>query len=120
MPKGVPYRVQVEGRGSRTYTFTEIAHGTGLSLALVSRVLRQQWPMSLYFQGRLKTFFAVPDGESCTINVSTPPARPLGRIVARFHRGAANRPPSLESALRELQTMKPFSFTPPTSKPQDR
>jgi len=74
----------VAGR-PRTHTFTEIADGTGLSLALVSRVLRGEWPMSSYTQDRLKAFFRIPDGEPCTINVSTPQPRVRGRIVYRKH-----------------------------------
>ena len=81
MPRGVPYRVQLAGK-PRTYTFTEIADGTGLSLALVSRVMRGEWPVSLYTQDRLRAFFGIPDGESCTINVGTPPPRrPRGRLI---------------------------------------
>ena len=84
--KGVPYRVQVEGKGPRTYTFTEIAYGTGLSLSIVSLMLRGLRPLTPYTQGRIKAFFGISPEETCTINVSTPQPRVKGRIVARIHR----------------------------------
>lgn len=86
MPRGVPYRVQVLGKGSRTYTFTEIAAGTGLSLALVSLIFNRKRRITPYAATRLAIFFQItieqlftPD----TITVETPSARPLGRIVGR-------------------------------------
>jgi transcriptional regulator with XRE-family HTH domain len=86
MPKGVPYRVQVAGKGPRTYTFTEIAFGTGLSLSLVSLVLRGKRPASWYAQLRLAEFFGIPVGQlrtQGTIRVELPPVRPAGRIISR-------------------------------------
>jgi transcriptional regulator with XRE-family HTH domain len=94
MPRGVPYRVQVAGRG-RTYTLTEIAAGTGLSLSLVSLVLRGKRPVSEYVQPRLAQFFGVSIEQlrtPGTITTLTPPVRPLGRIVGRIHPGSTYRP----------------------------
>jgi hypothetical protein len=91
MPRGVPYRVQVVGRGSRTFTFTEIAAGTGLSLSAISLILRRKRPISEYAQTRLAEFFRITGGESWVINVDTPPARPLGRVVYRIHPNTVHR-----------------------------
>src|SRR4051794_36567355 len=59
VPRGVPYRVQISGRGVRTYTFSEIASGSGLSLSLVSLIMRRKRPISEYAQQRLADFFGV-------------------------------------------------------------
>ena len=99
MPKGVPYRVQVIGRSTRTSTFTEIAQGAGLSLALVSLVMRGKRPVSEYAQPRLAEFFGISIeqlGTPGTFQVNTPPVRPLGRIVGRIHPGSPYRPPVLD------------------------
>ena len=88
MPRGVPYRVQVLGKGSRTYTFTEIADGTGLSLSIVSLVMRSLRPPTPYIQARLCAFLGIGEGEPYTINVSTPQPRVRGRVVYRIHRDA--------------------------------
>jgi transcriptional regulator with XRE-family HTH domain len=96
MPKGVPYRVQVPGKVTRSYTFTEIAAGTGLSLALVSLVLRGKRPVSEYAQPRLAKFFGITIEQlrtPGTIVVATPPARPLGRVVGRIRPHSSYRLP---------------------------
>ncbi len=88
MPRGVPYRVQVMGKGTRTYTFTEIAQGTGLSLALVSLLMRGKRPLSEYAQPRLAEFFGISIEQLLTpgnIRVNTPPIRPIGRVVYIRH-----------------------------------
>jgi transcriptional regulator with XRE-family HTH domain len=88
MPRGVPYRVQVMGKGMRTYTFTEIADGTGLSLALVSLVLREKLPVSEYAQSRLAEFFGISIEQFLTpgtITAQVPPVRRPGRLVGRIH-----------------------------------
>jgi len=59
----VPFRVSAEGKDSRTYTFTEIADGTGMSLSIVSLVLRGLRPLTPYTQARLATFFGAGPGE---------------------------------------------------------
>jgi transcriptional regulator with XRE-family HTH domain len=89
MPKGVPYRVHVEGRESPAYTLTEIADGTGLSLSLVSLIVCGKRPITNYAQARLAAFFAIPIGETCAIRVETPQPRfrPKGRLI-----GYKNRP----------------------------
>jgi hypothetical protein len=87
--------VHVMGRGTRTYTFTEIAAGTGLSLSLISLILRRKRPISGYAQTRLVAFFRIAGGESWVINVDTPPARPLGRAVGRVRPNSLYRPPVL-------------------------
>jgi transcriptional regulator with XRE-family HTH domain len=84
MPKGVPYRVQVMGKGTCTYTLTEIAAGTGLSISLISLILRGKRPVTTYVGSRLAAFFGISRDEPFTINVETP--RPFGRIVGRIHR----------------------------------
>ena len=89
MPKGVPYRVQIAGKGTRAYTFTEIAHGTGLSLSLVSLIMRGKRTLSNYAQARLAQFFGISIEQlrtPGTITAQTPPVRPLGRVVYRKHR----------------------------------
>ena len=114
MPRGVPYRVQLAGGGTRTYTFTEIADGTGLSLALVSRIIRGQWPMSSYAQDRLRAFFGIRDAEPCNLNVSTPQPRVRGRVVYRTRPGSNYRPPfrDRDTALRELEALESESWPP--------
>ena len=116
MPKGVPYRVQVLGR-PRTYTFTEIAEGTGLSLSLISRVLRGQRSLSEYAQSRLAEFFDITIEQLCTPGMVTQQRRPVcrpGRIVARADRGSPYRPPlrTREMAMREAEAMdaEPFDW----------
>jgi len=77
------------GKGTRTYTFTEIAQGTGLSLALISLVMRGKRPVSEYAQPRLAEFFGISMEQlrtPGTITVQLPPVRPLGRVVGRIHR----------------------------------
>src|SRR6266567_7579611 len=90
MPRGVPSRVLIEGGGSRAHTFTEIADGTGLSLSLVSLVMRGMRPVSPYAQARLAAFFRISIEELLTpgtIKVYTPPTRPArGRIVGYMRR----------------------------------
>jgi transcriptional regulator with XRE-family HTH domain len=91
--------VQVRGKGTRTYTFTEIAEGTGLSLALVSLILRGKRPVSGYAQPRLAEFFGVSIEQLLTpgtITAQVPPVRKLGRIVYRTHPGSPYRPPVLD------------------------
>ena len=99
--------MQVEGKGSRTYTFTEIATGTGLSLPLVSLILRRKRPISAYAEARLREFFGLGPEDPCTINVNTPPVRPVGRAVYRIHRGSTYRPPFRDwrTAMREAAAM---------------
>ena len=86
VPRGIPYRIRIEGKGPRSYTLTEIADGTGLSLSIVSLMLRGLRPLTPYTQARLAAFFGIGAGELCAINVSTPQPRVKGRIVARIHR----------------------------------
>jgi transcriptional regulator with XRE-family HTH domain len=91
MPKGVPYRVQV---GARIYTFTEVAFGSGLSLSLISLVLRGKRPVSAYAQARLAEFFGITIEQLWTpgtITVQLPPVRPLGRVI-RIRRGSSGPP----------------------------
>jgi len=86
MPKGVPYRVQVAGKGPQTYTYTEIASGTGLSLSLVSLIMRGKRPVSAYAQPRLAAFFEIPIeqlGRPGTFTYLVPPVHPAGRIISR-------------------------------------
>lgn len=66
MPRGVPYRVQVTGKDASTYTFTQIAEGTGLSLALISLIMRNKRPVSEYAQPRLAEFFGISIEQLCT------------------------------------------------------
>lgn len=113
MPKGVPYRIQVAGQGSRSYTFTEIAEGTGLSLSLVSLVLRGKRPLSEYAQPRLAEFFGITIeqlGTPGTLTAVTPPVYRPGRIVARARRGSLYRPPlrTWETAMREMESAPPW------------
>jgi transcriptional regulator with XRE-family HTH domain len=87
MPKGVPYRVQVAGKGTRPCTFTELAAGAGLSLALVSKIFNRKLPITPYAAGRLASFLGISIEELFTpgtVTVETP--RPLGRIVGRMPR----------------------------------
>ena len=91
MARGVPSRVKVLGNGTRTYTFTEVAAGTGLSLSLVSLVLRGKRTLTEYSQSRLAMFFGI--NSAGTITVETPPVRPVGRVVARVHADSPYRPP---------------------------
>lgn len=99
MPRGVPYGVQVLGKGTRTYTFTEIAAGTGLSLSLVSLMLRGKRPVSEYAQPRLAKFLGITVEQlrtPGTITEQVPPVRPLGRAVGRIQPGSFYRPPVLD------------------------
>ena len=87
MPRGVPYRVQVLGKGTRPCTFTEIADGTGLSLSLVSLIFNGKRPITPYAATRLAGFLGINIEQLFTpgtITVETP--RPLGRIVGRMPR----------------------------------
>jgi transcriptional regulator with XRE-family HTH domain len=75
--------VQVAGRGSHTYTFTDIALGSGLSLSLVSLVLRNKRPASEYVQQRLAEFFGITIEQlrtPGTLTAHVPPVRRLVRI----------------------------------------
>lgn len=103
--------MQVAGKGTRTYTFTEIADGTGLSLSLVSLILRGKRPVSEYAQPRLAEFFGISIEQLLTpgtITVRTPPARPLGRIVGRIRPGSPYWPPvrDRDIALRRLEALE--------------
>jgi transcriptional regulator with XRE-family HTH domain len=92
--------VQVMGKGPRTCcTFTEIANGIGMSVSIVSLILRGKRPISEYAKRRLAAFFGVSAGESFTINVCTPPPRPpRGRLVGRIRPGSPYPgPPALDS-----------------------
>ena len=114
MPRGVPYRMQVVGRGSRTFTFTEIAAGTGLSLSLVSLMLRGKRPVSEYAQPRLAKFFGITIEQlrtPGTITAQTPPVRRI-RVVGRIRPDSRYRPPVLDrygqaKLLRTLQESEP-------------
>jgi transcriptional regulator with XRE-family HTH domain len=90
--------VQVLGKGSRTYTFTEIAAGTGLSLALVSKIFNGKLRITTYAAERLAGFLGITVEQLTpeTIVVATPPARPLGRAVGRRRRNSPYRPPVLD------------------------
>jgi transcriptional regulator with XRE-family HTH domain len=73
---------------TRPCTFTEIAAGTGLSLAFVSLIFNGRRRITPYAAARLARFFGISE-ELLTpenIIVQTPPARPLGRIVGRTPR----------------------------------
>ena len=125
MPKGVPARVQVLGR-PRTYTFTEIAEGTGLSLSLISRVLRGQRSLTEYAQARLAEFFEITVEQLRTPGMVTQKPRPVyrpRRVVARARHGSLYRPPlrTWEAAVREAEAMnaEPFVWTPPSSEDQE-
>lgn len=112
MQKGVPYRVQVMGNRTRTYTFTEIAEGTGLSLALVSLIMRGKRPVSEYAQPRLAQFFGISIEQLGTpgpIQVHTPPVPPVGRIVGRIPHGSpySSLVRDRNTALRLLETLEP-------------
>ena len=94
MPRGVPSRIQV-GAARRTYTFREIANGTGLSISLVSLIFRGKRPVSPYAQNRLAAFFEIsvkqllaPD----TIRACALPVRPMGRVVGWIHYNGVLRP----------------------------
>jgi len=94
MPKGVPYRVKVFGNGTRTYTFTGIANGTGLSLSLVSLTLRGKRPVSEYAQPRLANFFGITIeqlGTSGSITAQVPPGRRVGRAIGRINPASERR-----------------------------
>jgi len=87
MPRGVPYCIQVLGKGTRSYTFTEIAAGTGLSLSLISLVMHGKRPVSEYVQPRLAEFFGISIDELRTPGIfiaQTLPVRRLGRVVGRI------------------------------------
>jgi transcriptional regulator with XRE-family HTH domain len=90
--------VQVLGRGSRTYTFTEIAAGTGVSLSAISLVLRGKCPLSAYLQPRLAEFFGISIEQLLTpgtLTAQVPPVRRLGRAVGRVRPNSLYRPPVL-------------------------
>jgi hypothetical protein len=79
--------VQVAGKGTRPYTFTEIAAGTGLSLSLVSLIFSRKRPITSYAAERLSRFWGISVEQLFTpgtITVETP--CPLGRIVGRMPR----------------------------------
>lgn len=115
MPKGVRSRIQV-GAETRTYTFREIADGTGLSLALVSLVFRGKRPVTPYAQNRLAAFFKrsvealfAPGA----IRDNTPPVRPRGRVVGQiFCDGVLRNVRSPVKSLHpsRLQVSEPPSF----------
>ena len=111
MPKGVPFRVQVAGRGMRTYTLTEIAAGSGLSLPLVSLIFGRRRRITPYAAERLASFFQISIEElftEGTFNIQTPAPRPLGRMVGRIHPGSSYRPPVLDrdAQARLLETLQ--------------
>ena len=125
MPRGVRSRIQV-GTGTRTYTFRKIADGAGLSISLVSLLLRGRRPVSPYAQ-TLATFFRMSVEELLTpgtIKVHPPRLRrPLGRAVYRITPNTVfpyGRPPVLDryaqsELLRPLQESEP-----PLPGPRDR
>ena len=123
MPRGVPYRVQVLGKGTRTYTLTEIADGTGLSLALVSKIFNRKLPITPYAATRLAEFFGISIEQlftAGTIVVVTPPVRRLGRIVYRIRPGSPYRPPARDwhTALQQLEALESEPCPPCGQPPQ--
>jgi transcriptional regulator with XRE-family HTH domain len=105
----------VPAKGPRTYTFTEIAAGTGLSLSLVSLILRGKRPLSEYAQPRLADFFGISIEQLLTpgtITAQVPPVRRLGRIVGRVRPNSLYRPPVLDryaaSQMFETPDCEPF------------
>jgi transcriptional regulator with XRE-family HTH domain len=88
MPRGVPSRIQA-GTIPQTYTMREIADGVGMSVSLISRVMRGERPISEYLQPRLAEFFGVTIEQlrtPGTITAQTPPVRHSGRVVYKIHR----------------------------------
>jgi transcriptional regulator with XRE-family HTH domain len=101
--------VQVLGKESRSYTFTEVAFGSGLSLSLISLILRGRRPVSAYAETRLAEFFGITIEQLWTpgtITVQVPPVRPLGRVI-RIRRGSSG-PPVVDSYAAS-QTVGPQS-----------
>jgi transcriptional regulator with XRE-family HTH domain len=103
--------VQVLGKGTRAYTFTEIAAGTGLSLALVSKIFNRKLPITAYAAERLAGFLGISIEQlftEGTIAVETPPVRRLGRIIGRIHPDSPYRPPARDrdAALRLVEALE--------------
>jgi transcriptional regulator with XRE-family HTH domain len=68
----------------------QVADCVGVSLSLISRVIRGERPISEYLQPRLAEFFGITVEELLTpgcVTVQIPPVRRLGRIVYRIHPG---------------------------------
>ncbi|MFI5109022.1 MAG: helix-turn-helix domain-containing protein [Terriglobales bacterium] len=99
------------GKGSRFYTLTELAAGTGLSLGLVSKIFSRKLPITPYAATRLAEFFGITIEQlftAGTIVVETPPVRRLARAVYKIHRDSTYRPPVRDwrTALQEAEALE--------------
>lgn len=92
MPRGVCCQIGV--RTNATYSLSEIAVGTGLSVALVSLIFSGRRPATPYAQARLATFFGISNEELLTpgtIRNYIAPVRPLGRVAGEIYLNGAFR-----------------------------